>query len=717
MSGGKSRNRRRVEDLSKESLLHYIRNQPDRAAGLRHLLDDFQADKTDRKQIKEILDQLVKDEKLIRHKGNRYEAPPELTVYRGRISLHPDGYGFVAPEENIPGIEGDIFIPPPKTNTAMDGDRVAVAIVSAKKAEGRVMRIEERARDTIVGQLLYDGRVYFVAPADQRLPERVLVKGDVSEHKDKIVEVELTRYPSEQHWPAGDIVSVIGFLDDADVETTVIIKKYGLSVEFPAAVEDEAEQIPVELAETDIEGREDFRDRETITIDPATAQDFDDAVDVEELPDGGFRLGVHIADVAHFVEPGSAVDREARERGCSVYFPDRVVPMLPEKLSNDICSLNPRVDRLAMSAILTVASDGTVRDASFANSVIRSRERFSYAAVQGILDGDGTLRKRYHKSVGTIKTLAKLAGLLRNQRVARGTIDFDLPEPELTYDEEGLMSGVAKAVRQFSHRMIEEFMIAANEAVARLLEEKIRATIFRVHEPPDAERVSELSQVLAEMGLRFRPRKLNSAAFQRFLESIEGRPDSQMVSFLVLRSFRQAVYSSQNRGHFGLASKSYTHFTSPIRRYPDLIVHRLLKAWIGRQRHTGYTLPELETIAAACSSRERVAEQAERDLLEWKRMILLEEHLGDTLDAIVIGVQPKGMRVELVDYFIEGYVSVDDLDDDYYELNARARTLVGRGTRRAYRLGQKVRVRVARVDKLLGRAYFIPMVAEGGRSE
>ena len=709
--GGKSSSRRRVEDLTKESLLHYIRNQADRAAGLRHILDAFQADKTDRKQIKDILDQLVKDEKLVRHKGNRYEAPPEMTLYRGRISLHPDGYGFVTPEESIPGVTGDVFIPPPKTNTAMDGDRVAIAIIPKRNAEGSVMRVEERARDTIVGQLLYDGRVYFVAPADRRLPARVLVKGDVSEHKDKIVEVELTRYPSERHWPAGEIVSVIGFLDDADVETTVIIKKYGLSVEFPAAVEEEAGRIPTELTETDMEGRADFRERATITIDPATARDFDDAVDVEELPDGSFRLGVHIADVAHFVRPGSAVDREARERGCSVYFPDRVVPMLPERLSNDICSLNPRVDRFAMSAVLDVDPDGTIRDASFANSVIRSRERFSYDTIQGILNGDSSLRKRHHKTVGTIGTLAKLAELLRRQRIERGTIDFDLPEPELTYDEEGLMTGVVKTVRHFSHRMIEEFMIAANEAVARPLETKVRATIFRVHEPPDAERIGELSDTLAEMGLRFRPRKLTSAAFQRFLESIEGRPDAQMVSFLVLRSFRQAVYSGQNRGHFGLASTSYTHFTSPIRRYPDLIIHRLLKAYLARQRHTGYTVPELETIAASASSRERIAEQAERDLLEWKRMILLEDHLGDTMDAIVIGVHPKGMRVELVEYFIEGQVSVDDLDDDYYELNSRARTLVGRGTRRTYRLGQKIRVRVARVDKLLGRAYFMPVVA------
>ena len=599
----------------------------------------------------------------------------------------------------------------------MDGDRVAITVTSKREAEGRVVRVEGRARTTVVGQLRYDGRVYFVSPADAKLPDKILVTGDMSEHKDKMVEIELTRFPSDAHWPAGELISVLGFIDDPDVETAVIVKKYGLSLEFPKDVEEEVSRLSVQLKDSDLADREDFRDLETITIDPATARDFDDAVDVQEFEDGGFRLGVHIADVAHFVSAGSDTDREARERGCSVYFPDRAVPMLPEKLSNDICSLNPETDRLAMSVVLDVEADGEITGQTFHQSVIRSKQRMNYETVQKILDGDSASRKRYRRVVQTIETLEQVAQALRQRRVERGTIDFDLSEPELTYDQRGLVEGVVKAPRYFSHRMIEEFMIAANEAVAQLLESEVRRTIFRVHAAPDPERVGELSDTLATLGLRFRPRRLTPTAFQKFLSSIEGRADEQMVSFLVLRSFRQAAYSTENVGHFGLASKSYTHFTSPIRRYPDLVVHRLLKGYLSGHRHTGYTVPELETIASGSSARERIADQAERDLFDWKRMILLEDHLGDTLDAIIIAVLGKGVRVELTDYFIEGYIGVDDMADDYYELDARSRTLVGRGTRRKYKLGQKIAVRVARVDKLLGRAYFLPVPAKDKQSD
>ena len=717
MAGSKPRERIEGGDFSKESLLAYIRNQPERSAGFSHILDDFGADKTDRKQIKDILDQLVKEEKLVRYKGNRYEAPPSVALYTGRISLHADGYGFVTLEENIPGITGDIFIPPPKVGSSMDGDRVAIAIVSKKNVEGRVVRVDARARTRVVGQVRYDGRTYFLSPADEKLPEKILIKGEISEHKDKIIEIELTRFGSESTWPAGELVSVLGFIDDPDVETNVIIKKYGLSVDFPEAVEEEVSTLPVALSEEVIAMRDDFRDTGTITIDPATARDFDDAVDVEELEDGGFRLGVHIADVSHFVAPGTATDKDARERGCSVYFPDRVVPMLPERLSNDICSLNPRTDRLTMSVVLEIGTDGSILGQTFHESVIRSDERMDYETVQKILDGDGPSRKRHRRIVGTIELLERVAHLLRQHRVKRGTIDFDLPEPELTYDEEGIVGGIVKAERYFSHRMIEEFMIAANEAVARLLETEMPATMFRVHERPDPEKVGQLSDTLASLGVRFRPRKLTPATFQKLLDSMVGRPDERMISFIVLRSFKQAVYSTHNRGHFGLASGSYTHFTSPIRRYPDLVVHRLLKAYLSGRRRSGYSLVELEAIAATSSSTERVADQAERDLFDWKRMMMLEEHLGETLDAVIISVWGKGIRVELVDYFIEGLVSVEDMADDYYELDPRSHTLTGRGTRRKYRLGQPLRVQVARVDKLLGRAYFLPVLAKGNRSD
>ena len=711
MASSKPRKRAASADFSKESLLEYIRNQPERSAGFRQILDDFGADRTDRKQIRDMLEQLVKDERLVRHKGSRYEAPPAVAVYRGRISLHAAGYGFVVLSERVPGISGDVFIPPSNTGSAMDGDTVAIAITSKKDSAGRVVQVEQRARTRVVGQLRFDGHAYFLSPADDRLPEKILVTGEVSEHKDKVVEVDLTRFPSEAQWPAGEIVSVLGFFDDPGVETNVIIAKYGLETDFPEDVEAETADISVTLDDREIASRLDLRDRNTITIDPATARDFDDAIDVRELTDGGFCLGVHIADVAHFVTPGSATDQAARSRGCSVYFPDRVVPMLPERLSNDICSLNPRVDRLTMSVILEIASDGRILKETMHQSVICSRERMNYQTVQAILDGDGASRSRHRDLVGTLKSLEKVARLLRQSRIERGTIDFDLPEPKLTYDTQGGVDGVVKAEHYFSHRMIEEFMIAANEAVSRLLESQLPASIFRIHDRPDPEKVSELSETLGAMGIRFRPRKVTPKAYQNFLESMEGRADSRMISFLVLRSLKQAVYTTENQGHFGLASGSYTHFTSPIRRYPDLVIHRLLKACLAGQR-SGYSFVELENVASVSSKRERIADQAERDLFDWKRMILLEEHLGDTLDAIVVNVWNKGVRVELVDHFIEGQVLAEDMDDDYYEFNARSRSLVGRRTRKKVGLGERIRVRVARVDRLLGRAYFLPVLAK-----
>lgn len=708
MGSRRQRARKGASELTKDNLLGYIRGQPEHTAGFSQILADFDASPTDRKQIRDILDQLVRDGVLSRHKGHRYRTERAVAAHTGRIHLHRDGYAFVTPDSLIRGIAGDVFIPPHAVGTAMDQDRVSFAVISQKNAEGRVLDVVERARSRVVGQLRFDGRTWFLSPADEKLPDRILVTGNVSEHKDKLVEVELTRFGSDDRWPAGEIVSVIGFIDDPDVETLVIMKKYGLDTSFPPEVEEDARRLEAGFSERDFEGRTDFRPRPTLTIDPATARDFDDAVDAEALPDGGFRVGVHIADVAHFVRRGEPADLEARRRGCSVYFPDRVVPMLPERLSNEMCSLNAGTDRLATSVILDIDRTGRITGSTFHESVIRSRERMNYETVQRILDGDGPTRTRYDAIVGEIETLASAARLLQARRLERGTIDFDLPEPELTYDEEGVFVGIAKSERFFSHRLIETFMIAANEAAARHLDAKAPASIFRIHEPPDPERVEELSETLAAFGLRFRPPEPTPRAFQDFLNSIEGRPDTQMISYLVLRSFRQAVYATHNRGHFGLASRVYTHFTSPIRRYPDLVVHRLLKAWLGKGP-SGYTPGELESVAVESSQRERIADQAERDLLEWKRMILLEEHLGDTMDAIVIHLSARGMRIELVKYFIEGFVTVDDLADDFYDFNPRRRALVGRHTRRAYQLGQKVRVRVARIDKLLGRAYFLPV--------
>src|SRR5438132_2224403 len=471
-------------DVSGKDLFRHIQRSADRGMNLSRILEDFDATPVARKQIKDILNQLVKEGKLARHRGNRYEAPGRNLI-EGTIMLHRDGYGFVIPKEKIQGIDSDMFIPPALTGSAMNGDKVKVEITLRKaggRAEGRVVSIEKRARDTIVGQLRHDGQVFFVAPMDEKLPSKIIITNDVSEHKDKIVEVEITRFPSETQWPAGKVVLVIGFIDDPNVETNVIIRKFGLPTAFPTEVEEEAAGLPHALTEKDFIGRDDFRKRNAITIDPKTARDFDDAVDVEVLADGTFQLGVHIADVSHFVVGDSAMDAEARYRGTSVYFPDRVIPMLPEKVSNHLCSLNPRMDRLAMSVMMHLSHDGAVKDYSFHKSVIHSRERMTYEDTQEILNGNASLEARYAHVAPQIHTIARLAETIQKRRWQRGAIDFDLPEPMLTYNEQGDVTGITKSVRLFSHRFVEEFMILANEVVARHLEETDIPSLYRVLE-------------------------------------------------------------------------------------------------------------------------------------------------------------------------------------------------------------------------------------------
>jgi ribonuclease R len=437
---------------------------------------------------------------------------------------------------------------------------------------------------------------------------------------------------------------------------------------------------------------------------------------VDALPDGSFQLGVHIADVSHFVPPRSAMDAEARYRGTSVYFPDRVIPMLPEKVSNHLCSLNPRTDRLALSVIMHLSSAGEVRDYSFHKSVIHSKQRMNYEEVQEILNGNPAMEDKFCEIVPHIRTTARLAEIIQKRRKQRGAIDFDLPEPMLTYNEQGELAGIVKSVRLFSHRIVEEFMILANEVVARHLEENEIPSLYRVHEDPDPAKVEEFVEIVSGFGLKFVRRKTEPAEFQKFISSIEGRPEERMLSYLMLRSFKQAKYSAENIGHFGLASDSYTHFTSPIRRYPDLIVHRILKSAISRKADLAVPHAQLEAIATESSERERLADQAERELFDWKKMILIERHLGDFFDAIIIAVWRDGFSIELIDYFIEGFVPAAEIPGDYYQLDQILHALVGRHTQQRFRLGDRVKVQVARVDKLLRRAYFLPVLPAAQRT-
>jgi ribonuclease R len=403
------------------------------------------------------------------------------------------------------------------------------------------------------------------------------------------------------------------------------------------------------------------------------------------------------------------MDLEARRRGTSVYFPDRVIPMLPSKVSNELCSLNPKVDRLAMTVMMHLSRSGDVLDYSFHKSIIHSKARLTYEEVQEILNGNLMVERRFANVVAAIQTIAKLAEMLRKRRQARGAIDFDLPEPVLTYDEQGEVSGITKSVRLFSHRIVEEFMILANEVVARHLEENDVPSLYRVHEEPDFAKVETFAEIVSGFGLKFEYQKAQPVEFQKFISSIEGRPEERMLSYLMLRSFKQARYSEENVGHFGLASDSYTHFTSPIRRYPDLVVHRILKAAMQRRGKTFLPAAQLEAIAVESSERERESDQAERELMEWKKMLVMEQYLGETFDAIMIGVWRDGFAIELIDFFVEGFVPVSDIPGDEYQFDPDLHAFVGRRSRHRYRIGDRIRVQLVRIDKLLRRAHFVPV--------
>ncbi|MGA2076452.1 MAG: VacB/RNase II family 3'-5' exoribonuclease, partial [Terriglobia bacterium] len=591
-----------------------------------------------------------------------------------------------------------------------------------------------------------------------------------------IVDVEITNYPRPAALPRGRVIEVLGQREEFGVDVEIMIRKFHLPHRFPADVLAEADAAPQLIPEGDHEGRRDFRGLPIVTIDGETAKDFDDAVYVEPLAGGHYLLQVHIADVAHYVRPGSALDREARLRGTSVYFPDRAVPMLPLELSNGICSLNPRVDRLVMSALMEFDAEGRLVEYELLPGIIRSAERMTYSAVRDILAGEPGACQRYAALVPEFKRMEELARLLARRREERGSIDFDLPEPEIEFDEHGRMTGITRSERNFAHRIIEEFMLAANEAVASYLETRGIPSLYRIHEKPDAKKVIEFEEIAAGFGyslgielpaarrtrMRLRderdryPRfhetlegelKISPFNYQRLTQRLEGKPEERILSYLMLRSLKQARYSAENVGHFALAAPTYTHFTSPIRRYPDLIVHRILKAALAQEggsvrkiREQGIGNRELGTgsrvrratagetpapqpgpqlpgaafvaqealhaLGLETSESERRAADAERELIEWKKVLFMAQHVGDEFEALIINLIKYGFFVELTDLFVEGFVPLSSLADDYYVYRERLRAIIGEHTKRAFRLGERIRVCLVRIDRSENKLEF-----------
>ncbi len=703
-----------------KQLLEAIKTRTGKPVIVRELMRQLRLKSEDRRDLKHALNELVLSGDIVKTRGNRYGLPEKMDLETGVFQAHPSGFGFVIPSKKG---KPDVYIPLRGRLDAMDGDTVVARVAppagrkkTEGKREGAIIRILERAHTKVVGVYeLPDARTAFgfVTSSNPRITQDVVISNENAggAKPGDIVSAELIAYPLRGRPAEGRIMRVIGRPGQPGIDSELIIEQYELPARFSSEALREADAISQQVAAAMLRGRRDLRDLPTVTIDGEKARDFDDAVSIEKIRTG-YRLWVHIADVANYVRENTMLDEEAYRRGTSVYFPDRVIPMLPEALSNGICSLNPNVDRLTLTCEMDILPAGDIVRYDIYESVINSNERMTYTAVREILvDQYPPRRKRYAALLPAFELMAELMEILRARRSKRGSIDFDLPEPEIVLDLQGRMTDIVRAERNMAHQIIEEFMLAANETVARHIETKEAPFIYRIHEEPDEEKLSDLAEFLATLGTTLpHAKKLKPLHLQKALARAKGSPEETLINTVLLRTMKQARYSEENAGHFGLAAETYTHFTSPIRRYPDLIVHRILKADMkGKLQDAAYAarleeaLPEA---AAHCSARERTAMEAERDVIALLKIEYMKDKLGEVYDGIVTGVAQFGMFVQLRDLFVEGLVHVSTLADDYYHYIEKLHCLRGERRKRVFRIGDAVRVRVDRVDKERKRIDF-----------
>ncbi|MEW6573423.1 MAG: ribonuclease R [Bacillota bacterium] len=691
--------------VSEQEILDYMRRKAYRPLTVNELARTFLPGGKGINAFKKLLRGMEEKGLIYQTRAARFGLPEQFNLFVGRVQGHSKGYAFLIPDSE--GAE-DVFISTGNLNGAMHNDRVAVRLLPdgrGKTREGEVVRVLNRGNTRIVGTLHKKRRFSVVVPDESRLGTDIVVpRGRLMAAKngDKVV-VELTAYPGPRTPPEGRVVEVLGPPGVPGMDILVLCRRYNLPDDFSPKVLREAEGIPAAVSTEEVEGRRDLRDWLIITIDGEDAKDLDDAVSLTVNADGTYLLGVHIADVGYYVREGSALDREALKRGTSVYLPDRVIPMLPPRLSNGICSLNPKDDRLAFSVLMTVDPEGAVRNNELFPSVIRSRERMTYKAVYRILQGDPELTGQYRHLSAMLVQMRDLCLILRRRRLANGAIDFNLPETKVELDDTGRPVAVSRVERTVAEQIIEEFMLLANETVARHASALELPFIYRIHPKPDEEKVAALAQLLGGFGYDARGlTRLEPAKFQAVLDAVAGRREERLINAVMLRSMKQARYAPERSGHFGLASEYYTHFTSPIRRYPDLFIHRVLReALVNGPTLFEQRMEELKAralhAAAVASERERIAMEAEREAVELKKVAFMQDKIGNVYSGFISSVTAWGLYVEL-DNTVEGLVHVRTLTDDFYIHDERSYTLTGRNTGKCYRLGDPVRVRVLRAS-------------------
>ena len=706
----------------KERILAFMREAAYKPLLFDELVTVLDVPKSDVGLFRSVIEELETEGKIFRTNKNRYGVPERMNLVVGRFQGNERGYGFVIPDdENIK----DIFISADSINGAMHNDRVIARInkkvIGDKRAEGEIIKIIKRANKTVVGTFESSRYFGFVVPDDRKLSGDIFIPKDEfggAKPGDKVV-AEIVKWPEQRRNAEGRIIEILGSRDEVGTDILSIMRTYNLSEDFPEDVVRQAEQIPDTVTEDMIKGRRDLRKLRMVTIDGEDAKDLDDAVSIQRLPDGKYRLGVHIADVSYYVPEDSPLDKEALKRGTSVYLVDRVIPMLPKKLSNGICSLNPGVDRLAFTVMMDIDPAGRVVDYEIFESVINTDERMTYTDVYKILvEDDEKLKKRYEYLLDDFKAMEELALILRKKRMSRGSIDFDFEEAKIVLDEKGKPVEVKRYEITIANKIIEEFMLACNETVAEHFYWANSPFVYRIHEDPDSDKIEAFAEFVGNLGYHLKGiNKVHPRALQDLLEKVKGTREERIISTVMLRSLSKARYSHQNTGHFGLAAKYYCHFTSPIRRYPDLIIHRIMKEYLKgrlneqREELLNQRLPE---IARLCSERERAADEAERETEDLKKVEFMKGHEGETFEGIISNVTSFGMFVEL-DNTIEGLVRMSSMEDDYYIFNDKQYCLVGERTRKTYKIGDIIRVKLARADIASRQIEFV--IAEEDEEE